>query len=579
MKRILTILFLWAFAAHAQTKDVYLLGEYHAAIIRAVNHSYYECADGLATLDASAPNGAIWTGSAGPHDIYVVDTAGQVWGKGDNTYGELGDNTTTTRSTFVRASLDSLGNNFRDVVQLCASSTGVGWMVAALKKDGTVWICGRTDGWLRGNNTAGGECHRFVQITMPETITKIQIGFFGMVLGASGKVYTWGGQYPSSFYAPYLLSQGTATPNYGVPTQIAVITAPVIDIASNGQTAYALTANNWGSGQLYGWAYWFGSTGVGSTVGSNSPQNPSAPLSPSMLDTAWSAYVPANFRIRHIWAGSLTTYVIDSVGSVYGQGDNSNGGYGNGDMIYWATYPSPYNWNQQYGDSARTFYRKPRLLSAGKTDWDTVMTGPALVFAVTLRDKNNNLFGMGRNKDGTLANNNQPADAGNGNMSAIYPNSWMVPWLTRFTPFFNVSAAISTSPICKSTPGATWCSTWPWDGSKAGPTANAGPDQTIFGTTSTLQGTKSVASGVSGVLQVVWSQVSGPVTANIPYQYDSVPISGLSPGNYVFRMTVTDTNFKTGTDDVAFTVYAPNSFAIPAGVIKIGSTRGRIVIH
>lgn len=582
MKHLLSILcLLMSFRGFTQTKDIYLLGEYHAGIVRASNSSFYNVDDGLATLDTHAPNGAVAGGSAGPHDIYIYDTAGFVYSKGDNTYGECGNGNTSSVTNFVKILVDSLGNPFRDVVELSASSTGVGWMVAARKKDGTVWIAGCTDAGLRGNSTDGGTTTRFVQIPMPEAITKIQIGFFGLVLGASGNVYAWGGHYSS--YTPYLLAQGTGTPVYNTPTQITGIPYPAIDIASNGQTAYALTARPWGSGQLYGWAYWAGSLGVGTPLQGN-PQIPTARTSPWLLDTAWTAYVPAGFRIKGIWAGSLTTYVIDSLSNMYAQGDNSNAGYGDGNMISWASYPSPFNWNQQYGDSARTFYRKPRQIGVGPSDWDSVMTGPALVFGATFRNKSNNLFGDGRNKGGPLVNANQPADAGNGNLQGAYPNSWMIRWLTKFFPYTISTAVVSTSQQCQFVPGAPFCSSWPWDGSKAAPTCNAGGTRSVSGTSATLTGTSSVTAGVSGIIEAVYVQLTGPTTAQIPYQViqsgGSVPVYNLAPGIYTFSYTVMDSNFKTASDVLTLNVTALNQIVIPGGIMGLGgATRGRLILH
>lgn len=98
------------------------------------------------------------------------------------------------------------------------------------------------------------------------------------------------------------------------------------------------------------------------------------------------------------------------------------------------------------------------------------------------------------------------------------------------------------------------------------PTAHAGSDQTLDpGTTSTtLSGTATAGDGT--ITGYAWTQVSGTtVTIGSPTSA-STSISGLADGNtYVFRLTVTDSNDLTASDDVQVTV---GSTPPPTGTLK-----------
>jgi hypothetical protein len=92
--------------------------------------------------------------------------------------------------------------------------------------------------------------------------------------------------------------------------------------------------------------------------------------------------------------------------------------------------------------------------------------------------------------------------------------------------------------------------------SNVAPTANAGSDQTITLPTSTgnLVGTASADSDGS-IVTYAWTKISGPATYSITdAAASSTSATGLVEGTYVFRLTVTDDDGATGTDDVTITV-------------------------
>gem|GEM_PF-1823848 len=86
------------------------------------------------------------------------------------------------------------------------------------------------------------------------------------------------------------------------------------------------------------------------------------------------------------------------------------------------------------------------------------------------------------------------------------------------------------------------------------PTANAGTDQTITLPTSqvTLSGSGTDTDGT--IASYSWSKVSGGAATITSPSSATTTVTGLAAGVYVFRLTVTDNNGSTGTDDVQVTV-------------------------
>ena len=75
----------------------------------------------------------------------AIKTDGTLWTWGYNVYGQLGDNTTTTRSTPVTTFAG--GTNWKQFAGLANFS-------AAIKTDGTLWTWGRNDFVQIGDNTS-----------------------------------------------------------------------------------------------------------------------------------------------------------------------------------------------------------------------------------------------------------------------------------------------------------------------------------------------------------------------------------------------------------------------------------------
>ncbi len=102
------------------------------------------------------------------------------------------------------------------------------------------------------------------------------------------------------------------------------------------------------------------------------------------------------------------------------------------------------------------------------------------------------------------------------------------------------------------------------------PTANAGADQTITlpANSVTLSGSGTDSDGT--ISTYAWSKLSGPTGSAITSPASAgTTVTGLTEGVYVFRLTVTDNNGATGTDDVQVTVNA--AVQAPATIFGFGS--------
>jgi alpha-tubulin suppressor-like RCC1 family protein len=531
-------LLLLNFPAFSQSTPKYILGpgEYNCWVIPTASHQVYDLSTGVPSLVQGQPS-VVTAVSGNLHHQCVLDNQGNVYCWGDNSVAEIGNGVVGgSVATPLQISVDSLGNPFNNIVQVYAGGSSLGYLTAALKGDGTVWVWGTTSGGNRGNGTWGGTSARPVQVPFPAgtVIKKIAMNNIGIALDANGNIWTWGGA--SQYATPWLLGQGTGSPDITTPHTIA-LPSPASDFSGGGYTNYALLAN----GQLYGWGYNAGYLGTGS-------------LAPGFSPISMNPILGFTQSVKSVAVNNESTYAILADGTLWSWGDNACGSVGNGVELNYANYvnasgqASPYAWD--WG-SNELIVSSPVQIGKGISNFTNIWTGMGDVFYCYAEDANGQLYSWGRNKYGVLGNG---VGAATGTIGASYPNSWDVPWITAIDPFSIKAIAQTSSPYCVLNPGGSPCNGYTIPG-VAAPVANAGPNQNISGSTTTLTGTATTANGSTVINYWLWTEVSGPSAALITLPSGpTAKVSGLVSGTYVFQLKATDNNWRTSTSQVTVIV-------------------------
>ena len=141
----------------------------------------------------SNPTGSIKQVSAGGLHSLILKTDGTLWACGDNKYGQLGDGTTTNRSTPVK------------VMDGVSVISGGGYHSLILKTDGSLWACGNNykaqlGTWYDGLNDI---C---TPVKAMDGVSAISGGsYFSLILKTDGTLWTCGDNFNGQ------LGNGTTT--------------------------------------------------------------------------------------------------------------------------------------------------------------------------------------------------------------------------------------------------------------------------------------------------------------------------------------------------------------------------------
>ena len=257
-------------------------------------NNYGQVGDGT-TTDRSSPtqlNGlgnVIGTAGGVAHSLAIV-LGGIVYDWGDNTYGELGNGSTTQSLTPVAV---SGGGN------MVAVAGGYDHSLA-LRSDGTVWAWGLG---LYGELGNGGTSNSSVPVQVPglSGVTAIAAtSFTSLALKSDGTVWAWG------FNGYGEVGDGTTT-NRPSPVQVF---SGAASIAGGFVQSIAVKSD----GTVWDWGYnGYGELGNGTTT------NSSVPVQASGLS-----------GITAVSSGDYFTMALKNDGTVWAWGDNSQGELGNG---------------------------------------------------------------------------------------------------------------------------------------------------------------------------------------------------------------------------------------------------------
>lgn len=104
------------------------------------------------------------------------------------------------------------------------------------------------------------------------------------------------------------------------------------------------------------------------------------------------------------------------------------------------------------------------------------------------------------------------------------------------------------------------------------PTVNAGTDKTVNLPTNTANLTATATDADGTIASYLWEKLSGPTATMTNSGTPTLSLSNLLAGTYVFRISVTDNNSATATDQITVTVIAANQAPVANAGANINLT-------
>ncbi len=240
--------------------------------------------------------------STGDFDKYFMTTTdlidryaiGGLWTWGDNSYGQLGDNSASDKSSPVQTI--SAGTNWKQV------SCGY-FHTTAVKTDGTLWTWGRNSFGALGDNTATDKSSPVQTITFSTNWKQVAAGsYYTAAIKTDGTLWTWG---QNNFGQ---LGNNTAN-NTSSPVQT-ISAGTNWKQVSCGELHTAAVKTD---GTLWTW----GDNTYGS-LGDNSITKKSSPVQTIAFGTNW----------KQVAFGLFHTVAIKTDGTLWAWGYNNNGELG-----------------------------------------------------------------------------------------------------------------------------------------------------------------------------------------------------------------------------------------------------------
>jgi alpha-tubulin suppressor-like RCC1 family protein len=271
------------------------------------HNSYGQLGDGTTTwrdtpVQVSGLSG-VTAIAGGTFYTVALKLDGTVWAWGDNSSGQLGDGTTTNKTTPVQVT------GLSGIAAIAVGGGEYGYHTVALKSDATVWAWGWNYYGQLGDGTTTDR-YTPVQVSDLSGVTAIASGWYHTAaLKSDGTVWAWGN---NGFGQ---LGDGTTTNRY-IPVQMSSLSGIAAIAVGGGEYGYHTVALK-SDGTVWTW---------GSNFNETTRQWITTPVQVSGLG-----------GVAAIAAGKYHTVALKSDGTVWAWGINNYGQLGNGTTTNSAT--------------------------------------------------------------------------------------------------------------------------------------------------------------------------------------------------------------------------------------------------
>jgi alpha-tubulin suppressor-like RCC1 family protein len=262
--------------------------------------------------------------SSGEQHTVAIKTDGTLWSWGTNTSGQIGDNTTASRSTPRQEFTSS--TNWKQV-------SGGGYHTAAIKNNGTLWVWGfNTNGQIGDNTIATRNTPRqeFTSSTNWKQVTCCR--FHTAAIKTDGTLWLWGGNSDGQLGDNTNISRSTPRQEFTSSTNWKQVSGGRLHIA-------AIKTD----GTLWLW----GGNSNGQ-IGDNTTASRSTPRQEFTSSTNW----------KQVSGGRLHTAAIKTDGTLWLWGSNAQSQIGDNTTASRSTprqeFTSSTNWKQVSGGGYHT---------------------------------------------------------------------------------------------------------------------------------------------------------------------------------------------------------------------------------
>jgi len=295
----------------------------------------------------------------------AIKTDGTLWCWGDNTNGQLGDNTSVNKQSPVQTI--TFATNWKEVS--CADAS-----TAAIKTDGTLWCWGANFSGTIGDNTATNRSSPVQTCTFGTNWKQVACGTSNVTaIKTDGTLWCWGTNYP------YGQLGDNSTVSKSSPVQTITFANNWKQVSAGINSTSAIKTD----GTLWTWG-----KNTSGQLGDNTIISKSSPVQTISGGTTW----------KQVSSGYEHTAAVKTDGTLWLWGDNSYG---------------------KLGDNTTLYRSSPvQTVAFGKT-WKQVSCGSATTAIKT----DGTLWVWGRNFSGQLGDNTS-VDKSSPVQTIMYGTNW-----------------------------------------------------------------------------------------------------------------------------------------------------------